>query len=307
MILIDAVYIVSGGGERLLSLLFDRLGHRLSVYFLIDQRLDRDRFGQRATSVSGELGRILYYKQHKRLIQKVFCIGNVPPPATLDNVVILLHQSLYLEYSKNVGYRLKWLYIKWLNRKHYNWVVQRKGMKLMLQGEIDNRINIMPFFEKHSIRADTKREKGTLLFVTSSAPHKNADYVIAEFIASKRNSINKLIVTLDNDYFPESNDSIRFVGSVSNTIDLFSKVEYAIIASDTESLGLTIIEAIDCGCKLIAPNRDYVRDICIPSMYYELTKGGLTSILDNLDSGVLQEPRLKVESKLNELIQLIET
>ena len=105
IILVDAIYINSGGGKVLLEYLIDYLSKKkIEVFYLFDSRLDLDISVKTENSVlnPSESERKNFYKRlNKKNFHSVLCFGNIPPPIKLDtNVYIYFHNELLLDPLK---------------------------------------------------------------------------------------------------------------------------------------------------------------------------------------------------------------
>jgi glycosyltransferase involved in cell wall biosynthesis len=87
--------------------------------------------------------------------------------------------------------------------------------------------------------------------------------------------------------------------------DLYGTTKAIVYAATNESLGLCLIEAMENGCDVIAPDLPYVHSICKPSETFVLNS--LKSFTQAIQRYEKESKRsiLLVENKLEELISLI--
>ena len=123
MLLIDAIYINTGGGKILLDYLIEELEKTdEQIFYLLDKRIEKKKYIVKSTNVilylkSGFFDRINFYKKNKNKFSKVFCFGNIPPPIKLKSDVLTYFQNInYISYSKK-DFSLKNRFLFFLKRK----------------------------------------------------------------------------------------------------------------------------------------------------------------------------------------------
>lgn len=118
---------------------------------------------------------------------------------------------------------------------------------------------------------DISRNNKIYFYPSSLEPHKNHKVLLNTFdklsLISKRNI--KLILTIDKSNVPikyRSNELILFIGN--QPIDVINQIykssDFLLYPSLNESLGLPLIEASFYNIPIMAPNLDYVYDVCEP-------------------------------------------
>ena len=95
MILVDALYINSGGGKVLLDYLIQELEKTdKKIYYLLDNRI-KDNIQQikdtnKVLYLPASFNkRHLFYKENKNLFSTVLCFGNLPPNIKIKNATVL--------------------------------------------------------------------------------------------------------------------------------------------------------------------------------------------------------------------------
>ena len=129
-------------------------------------------------------------------------------------------------------------------------------------------VNKIPFYDRKD-----------LIYVGRLVEKKGVRYLIEAFnkLSEKHPDIMLYIVGDGPERGPltllaSNNKKIVFIGSVNNNKlpEYYNKAKIAIIPSivasdgDQEGLGLTIIEAMGCGCAVIASDLEAIRDIIMP-------------------------------------------
>ena len=125
MILVDALYINSGGGKVLLDYLIQELEKTdKKIYYLLDNRI-KDNIQQIKDTnkvlylPASFIKRHLFYKENKNLFSTVLCFGNLPPNIRLKaKVYTYFHQLLFLKIAGDLSAKQKVLY--WLKTKILN-------------------------------------------------------------------------------------------------------------------------------------------------------------------------------------------
>lgn len=335
MILIDALYINEGGGKILLDYIIERLEEAdTEIIYLLDERVrDKMPFIKSLNSVeflpASLLKRHLFYKRNRNNLSKVFCFGNVPPTLHLKCQVFTYFQNLILlevtkEYSlvEKVKFSLKRKVLKFFDDNTTFWLVQSDLIKRKLQSKFNvkpEKVIVLPFyrqFEKNKVKII--REKYTYIYVSNGTPHKNHIRLInvfCEFYDQFKKG--KLILTINTDYpilikmirdkvkkgYPVEN--IGFVNRDSLQ-ESYLKAEFLIFPSLTESFGLGLIEAIECGCKVIGADLPYTYEVCEPSIVFNPLNDA--SFMQAFESSLDENVKIsipKIKNNIHELITIL--
>lgn len=342
MILIDAVFIHDGGGKVLLDYLADSLSAHpdAEITFLLDKRAAKNmpRVGDATVHfVDGYLSRCRFYNQQAGNFSRIFCFGNIPPHIkTKATVIVYLHSSLYLTDTLN-GNIAKAM-VAWVKKQIFfysknntdTWIVQTKLMRKLLQEKIqlsDNKVKVVPFFKTIIQENDGEapdlllKEKNTFLYVSLPTPHKNHMRLVEAFcLFYDRHHIGRLIVTVGknnrevhtlinlkvNEGYPIEN-----IGYLPRPElrDIYARAEYLFYPSQRESFGLPLIEAAELGCKIIAPDLDYVKDVCIPSLTFDPEDiNDMALAFENAVKGSLIAGKSLVSDKIDDLmVEILKT
>ena len=222
-VLIDSVYINSGGGKLIL---LELIKHLITIkivdqfYFLFDNRLKIPQPVLHAIKhysvINGSEIQRTYFYLRKKKFKSFVCMSNIPPPIfTKKSVNIYFHNDLLINpfetelslKNKCINY-LKKLYIIFLNNKRYNWHIQTELMKNKIVGNLlnkNNRTIISPIFFSKRYNSNQKDEN-TFLYVSNFSSHKNHKRLLNAFIHSAKNNNSniKLGLTLPESIFEKS-------------------------------------------------------------------------------------------------------
>lgn len=335
MILFDSLYINNGGGKVLLDFLIHNLEKtELNVYYLVDARvknnIPRIKNSNKVKFLEATvLNRTTFYLTHRNEFNLVFCFGNIPPFFHCNaEVLTYFHNLLYinnpvsLKLSDKFKLELKKIVLIFTKNNTSFWIVQSKliGDKLKSKFNIpSNQIKILPFYDNiqyTNIRIN--REKGTYIYISNGNPHKNHEKLIEAF-SSFYDKYRKGVLLLT-----VSDEHSEVCGLVSNkirsgypiinlgvidrkTIQQYClKSEFLIYPSLTESFGLGIIEAIECGCNVLGADLPYMYEVCEPSLVFDPTK--TISIFRAIEKSYLEEVNHtipKIQNNINELLNLL--
>jgi glycosyltransferase involved in cell wall biosynthesis len=339
MILVDSLYVNSGGGKILLDqLVKEFISSKLDVQFLFDRRVlnyyDSYEFVNEPIYLKASLlSRLNFYKNNINVYSVVLTFGNIPPPIKLNvPVFTYLHNVLYLEkytYLKFKDFALlkaKLSYIKWLKRNTNYWIVQTNNVKFKLSdkwGITLDQIYTLPFYNEFvpNIHLD-KNERGNniirYLYVSNGENYKNHKLVFRAFeIFCLKNRNVELMVTLSEDYPDLINKIIELqkkgvlisnIGIVDKSLlnEIYKNTDFVIFPSLFESFGLGLIEAAQFKLPILAADCDYVKEVVVPSLTFLPTD--LLSIINALECSLrknLQPSKLVVKNQIKELVLTI--
>lgn len=222
----------------------------------------------------------------------VICFGNLPPLIKNPGRVFVYLQNQYLcnnsslvKFSIIVKLRILleriWLKLFLRNAKI---IVQGSTMKRNVDTFFGHNSLIMPFFNAHnsSITELEKNYQYDYLYVASDEPHKNHLKLLNAWILLAENNLYpSLMLTID--LYKDSALSRNILEKIrtfklnvkgqivsSNQIqNLYRQSRALIYPSLFESFGLPLLEAKDNGLKIIASERDYVRDTIVPDYTFD--------------------------------------
>lgn len=333
MILVDALYINSGGGKVLLDYLIQELEKTdKKIYYLLDKRIENDVPQIKKTNKilflpASLIKRYFFYIKHKNAFSSVLCFGNLPPNIKLDaKVYTYFHQLLFLKIAGDLSVFQKLLY--WLKTKILKlfknntdyWLVQTDLVKKQFSKKYNeplDKILLSPFYEELPVTQSFSRVPKTYVYVSNAPPHKNHRILIEAFEAFySKHKVGELLLTVSEDFTDVFNLiiekqklklPIKNLGYIDRQelTNIYQQSEYLIFPSLTESFGLPLIEAIENGCKVIASDLPYTDAVCVPSIKFNpLDK---QSIIHALSISLLNNNKSvsKVENKINQLLKLL--
>ncbi|MGQ7853158.1 glycosyltransferase [Pedobacter sp. WC2501] len=335
MILIDAIYINNGGGKVLLDYLIYELEKTdTKIFYLLDSRVrDRHQAIKSENQIyyleAGISRRYSFYKNRTAQFSKVFCFGNLPPNIKLTSIVYTyFHNPMYLDVPKEfstldrIKFQIKIMVLSHFKVNTSFWFVQSSLIKLKLQKKFNIRpdqVKVLPFYEQFgSLKEDIIREKFTYIYVSNGTPHKNHERLIDAFCQFyNRNQKGKLILTLAGDYSYLLNlisekvregYPIENIGYVDRDTlhEQYLKSEFLIFPSLTESFGLGLIEAIECGCKVIGADLPYTYEICKPSVIFDpIITNSIINAFEKTLNEEIRETIPEIKNNVQELINIV--
>lgn len=335
MILIDAIYINNGGGKILLDYLMSSLNETsIEITYLLDGRIKNNHINvDKATVfyINGSfLQRHIFYKKNRNAFSKILCFGNLPPSVkTTAQVYTYFHQPIYLKISKEFslfqkfGFFVKIEILKYIANKTDFWWVQSNFIKQKLHEKFKfcpENIKVLPFYRPFdSDNSEIIRKKNSFIYVSNGTPHKNHKRLLRGFCKFYDNhKKGKLTLTI-NEQYPEvlqlianaerGGYPVYNIGYVDRQLlqKIYLSSEFLIFPSMAESFGLGLIEAIECGCKVIGANLPYTFEVCEPSLIFNPTE--VQSIADAFANSILSknlQPSVpKIKNNIIEIINIL--
>lgn len=120
------------------------------------------------------------------------------------------------------------------------------------------------FLSRVSEMESVKKKRGQILFAGRLVISKKVEKIIqAVSLLNDRNVTYELVIAGDGpeyqklkDYADRCGTNIRFLGKVSHEdiFDLYEKSEVFISLGESESFGITFVEGLLAGCKIVCPN-----------------------------------------------------
>ena len=299
MLLVDTTYIFSAGGKTLLkTFLIELSKSKIEFEILIDKRLYNSGFLNEINLKDNyfvikknEIFRLFFYLWNSKKYNSIFCFSNIPPPFWLPNknIIIYFHNLFYIKSNKSKLHYWKTFYFKILFHSKYKWFVQSKYVKNELSRynffKKDN-IYILPFFENKKIEMGVNESENIkYTYIADSSPHKNHIFLIKTWILFFDNIKDKKNVELhltveggdtelhnilsNRELLNTYNIHNHGIISHDKVYNLLQQSYYLLYVSDFESFGLPLIEAFQAGCKIIAPDLIYVKEIIIPTLFFK--------------------------------------
>ncbi|WP_139691861.1 glycosyltransferase family 4 protein [Sporolactobacillus terrae] len=228
---------------------------------------------------------ILFYRDKCDIIYSTTHHGNL---FLTKKQVLTIHDLLPIKFPNQ--YRLQNLYFKTIvphliKKSPFLFTVSDNTRKDIVDyyhygkdkiGVIYNSFDKEHFYH-HDEESFKERFGDYLLFLGASYSHKNVERTIKAFLnykAHSENQINLLIVNRENDYLDSvknkfrSNkiflETVKFVDYVSyNELPiLYSNAVALIYTSMYEGFGIPPLEAMACGCPVVASNNSSIPEVC---------------------------------------------
>lgn len=337
MILIDAIYVNTGGAKTLLDYLVEKLEKEdNTIFYLFDKRTENIPYSVKNTNTilylkSGFFDRLFFYLKYGNSFDKVLCFGNVPPPVKVKGVVFTYyHRGSYIEKTEDfslkerIFLKIKKKIIFYFKKNTDKWLVQTSYVKEQLHKDSKenlSKICICPFYkELNSEKAQMSiREKEyAFLYVSNAYPNKNHNRLIDAFcLFYDKNKKGKLILTV-SDKYPDvkikienkikEGYPIKNLGYISqdDLKEYYRITEYIIFPSTSESLGLGLLEGIEYGCKVIGADLPYTYAACEPSIVFNpLSKKSILEAMEYTLNGKITKSYSKVNNEIEKMIELI--
>lgn len=230
----------------------------------------------------------------------VFCFHGLPP--LLRNpgrIVVFLQNRLYLSEESGsllslqpaaVRHEIERRIGKFGRRRVSEYIVQTPSMAQDLVrwfGPSSNggpAVRVAPFLDELpvSIPADQRTAEWDFVYVADGVPHKNHRILIEAWrLLAKDGLYPSLALTLskrDGELrreveraAAESGLRISDLGQMPHqqVLALYEKSRAIVFPSSAESFGLPLIEAMHLGLPILAPELDYVRDVCAPAQTFD--------------------------------------
>ncbi len=335
MILLDAVYINKGGGKILLDLLVTKIiNDDVSVFFLLDKRLENNYPEVKKNIYYLEPSfrkRHQFYKQNKYRFTSVLAFGNIPPTIKMDCKVYTFFQNVLFLNVKfgfdyyNASIYLKAKTLKFLRRNTDSYIVQNQLVKDLLRADYklgDESVYVLPIYN------DALKQKNfdntpdydaiRFLYVSTGEIHKNHARLMSAFARfNKLYPASSLTITVGSEYKKLIEEVTKFQAEGVNIINKGfldrSELEAEYLSADVfvfpslfESFGLGLVEATMYNLPIIAPDRQYVKEIILPSEVFNPEDiDSIFLAMLNFPNYIHNTSRIKIRSRIDDLFKLL--
>lgn len=335
MLLLDALYVNSGGGKVLLDYLVSELEVRgANVFYLFDWRC-RGSYGhipdERKRFLKASLrNRTAFYKRHAAGFDSVLCFGNLAPTVKIGGakVTTYFHQLFFLAgitpsggLKSRIVYTLKRSVVKRLNRNTDFVAVQTEYVKqgfCSTYGFPSDRVLVLPFYDIPKCEEPPAKTKPRdFVYVSGGNHHKNHHRLLKawEMLADKGYR-PELGLTVNETAYPElaaeihrlSQKGINIVNyGFTDPYPLYARYGFLIYPSLLETIGLGMVEAAGWGCRVIASDLPQTYAVMRPSLVFDpfSEESICGAVITALKSDGIPEPEVKIHNSIDELIQLI--
>lgn len=332
MILIDALYINTSGGLRLLEYLVRDLQEKgKDFYLLADSRCNS--FFNSCRHIrymnASLLERKKFYKIKGDRFTTVLCFGNIPAPIKLSvPVYTYFHNINLLTLAEAHSFKVK--AVSWLKRevfKHYKkntdyWLVQTSNTAKELikhLGESPERVKQMPFYElPDGVSEIAQKPHGEdYVFVAIDVPGKSHKELLEAWRILHKKGVDKTLHLTVQDNSPivekikeAQNEGVKVVNHgvipFSEVFELYKQSKAIIYPSHNESLGLGIVEAVTAGCDVIGSDLPFLHSICKPSgVFNPYSFKSIAEAVMAYESENTKKSELTIYNHIDELVDLL--
>lgn len=297
----------SGGGFVLLQALLSSLPLDIKIRFILDSRV-RGRIGLSSSAdiywvhpqVFSRFSGEIYLKSIAAKHSIIFCFHGLPPLIPINgNIIVFLQNRIYLggvsinNFPLKVKCRIFFEKIigRFFRFRVSEYIVQTPSMKGALLEwfgckERSPSVRVLPFmnacFDFSSAVNAENQKKWDFVYIADGSAHKNHRRLIDAWrLLAENNLYPSLALTLGdadqllidelwkiiNKYDLRINNLNSL--TTEEVRDLYENVEALIFPSLGESFGLPLVEARKMGVKILAPEMDYVRDVCVPLQTFD--------------------------------------
>lgn len=311
MILFDSTFVNSLGGINVLTTLIKSIDFRDRKFFILvvdvrNKKLEFEKykgFNQIIYCKNNLFSRFLLINTLRKKIDIIFTLGNVPNLVLSGKYQLTYNmQSLIFEYQKlKYPNNIKWLFksqvIKFLFKLSDSDVaVQTKTMQILFKNffnDRENKIHDFPVFKDIKIKNQTEKRNQEYVYISSGEKYKNVELLIRSFSLFKEKypgeklhltigkKYNDLIDLIDYTNSISKNSFIINHGSITNkeALSLLMKNKFLVHPSAIESFGIVLIEGSYLDNIIIAPDLNYVYDVCEPNITFNLNEESLLKAL----------------------------
>jgi glycosyltransferase involved in cell wall biosynthesis len=225
----------------------------------------------------------------------VLCFGNVPPLARVRGRVVAYVQSTYLlglerglaiPPLRRVRFALMRLWFRATARHADLFLVQTETVRRRLMdvyGLDADRVKVAPFATTPDPPARPAEPSWDFLYVSDGEEHKNHRRLLEAFrLLASDGSRPSLALTVPEHRYPALVAWIRETAAADQLLvtnlgevphdrisEIYGSARALIYPSLTETFGLPLVEAARLGLPIVASERDFVRDVVVPSETFD--------------------------------------
>ncbi|MEM6964539.1 MAG: glycosyltransferase [Bacteroidota bacterium] len=306
MLLIDALNIVSSGGKVLLDYLEQQLKAKGIEYVILGNELIQPQSNTKKKSRFSFGGLSLRRKLLQENIERlkpttVFCFGNFPMPQRFRGdyrVITFFQNALLLKSEGNHAFNLKeflMLQIKKFylknNLKNTDYFIVQTSLikkRFLQQYKVSSdRCIVLPFYDEEKLinfrnSNVPTRISGTFIYPSSHQPHKNHKHLLDAWEYLLSNDLTpRLYLTLPKikgtealftkiESLNQRGAQIKNLGIVPSDV-LFGwiqKCQYVVYPSLEETIGLSLVEGVILGAKILVSEKPYYQPVVKPSLTF---------------------------------------
>lgn len=292
----------TGGGLTILKALLEKIASNENYCFILDARTEYSLKAYNLVNVeffpAGIIGRLkseLFLRSRTLNIEAILSFNSLPffLPVPIKTTVFFQNVNYVLPVNRtSIMPLLKRLLFRLTAEKVDEFVVQTETVARMLSQVTDKPLFMGTLLEQSMLGEAQRRFVSTdftvlpkrFVYVADDSPHKNHFLLLKawDLLYQKFPKLDiELYLTLPEyegtlwrqiaQRFNLERLSVKNEGTVSRSrvFELYRMCDALVFPSLHESLGLPLLEAAHLGIDVIAPERDYVRDIVIPSETFD--------------------------------------
>ena len=148
-------------------------------------------------------------------------------------------------------------YCKKIDPSHIKIIHWAAGNEFFPQKDLDTRIRLK---KKYEIPVD----KSYVFAIGGQDPRKNAARIVRSFVAFKqKNKIDDLVLVVSGCRENKDDGAVLYRSYIDgkDLPLLYSNAEWFVFTSQYEGFGLPLLEAMQCGCPVIASNNSSIPDV----------------------------------------------
>lgn len=339
MILIDALNIKSSGGVVLLEYLVKTLRSKDVEFHLLDHKTIANYTQSKNPFFQYRLRKkILKEMLAKHDPETLLCFGNFPPPFKVGEnrrVITYLQNALVLDSKgiKNFSMpqQVKFVYKQRYFRKNLKhtdlMIVQTELMKkrfAMLYPDFPkDHLHVYPFYNDEKIKKSiTNQEREVFSFIFPSSPQKHKNHKVlfdAWKLLNQKGIFPKLTVTIPENQ--ESREILSLIDELNgikkqiHNIDyvtpevLFHEItknEFMIFPSLDETIGLSLVEGVLLGCKVLVSDLAYYKPVIQPSLVFDpRSPKDIAQKIISCQEQKIENSHLVLHNKIDKLISCL--
>lgn len=337
MLLVDSLYVNYGGALVLLRYLVESLrAKNVRFFLLVDARCENEfknlsNVEYRTASMSARRD---FYVAHRNEFSSVLCFGNVPPPIKLKSRVYTYVHNINLlkipamsPLKRRFQSFLKQRVIDFYGRNTDCWIVQTENTRNELKRHLfqgRKEVLVLPFYriDEDLRKAKDSQEERTDYALIGELSYPRGHGIILDVWRElhKRGIDRTLHLTVSNNtekqkeycqrvkLLQEEGVRIENHGFIPfpEVIEIYKKTKAIVYPSLNESLGLSVIEAIEAGCDVLTADLPYVHTICNPTKTFDCRSvNSICEAVFYYEAGQGLRSELKIKNRVDELIALL--
>ncbi len=296
-LILSAYNVHSGGGLVLLIAFLDALRFQQSeIVLFLDKRLEKIIAEKNwkvfliLPTLQSRLGAEHQIFKLSNKAEQLFIFNGMPPLFRmkcrvfiyLQNTNHLIKRPLSRGFKQKIRIFLERFWLRSFHQDSYHYFVQTESMKRLAEMVLNTTKNIAVRAFHPNLSIVEQRERNTkshqFVYVASGNKHKNFEKLLDAWLILKGEKLSptlSLIISpiidlgllkLLKKRVQQEGLEIEIITQITRQglLETLSNAQCLIYPSLNESFGLPLVEAFYFKIDIIASERDYVRDVCIP-------------------------------------------